>query len=157
MRSANSKQAGFTIVELMIVMMIIGVLAAIVLPGIRSNAIRARMSEAILALSPCKNVITELYNSGGDPPGAGNWGCEASDVSIYVDTVTTDDVGAIKASLRGFNDLRIDFHNLTLAPLDNTGTFPAPGGLVRTWRCGSPTDFGGTDVPPQFLPGSCRG
>jgi len=157
MRRTNSKQAGFTIVELMIVMMIIGVLAAIVLPGIRSNAIRARMSEAILALSPCKNVITELYNSGGDPPGAGNWGCEASDVSIYVDTVTTDDVGAIKASLRGFNDLRIDFHNLTLAPLDNTGTFPAPGGLVRTWRCGSPTDFGGTDVPPQFLPGSCRG
>jgi len=157
MRRTNSKQAGFTIVELMIVMMIIGVLAAIVLPGIRSNAIRARMSEAILALSPCKNVITELYNSGGDPPGAGNWGCEASDVSIYVDTVTTDDVGAIKASLRGFNDLRIDFHNLTLAPLDNTGTFPAPGGLVRTWRCGSPTDFGGTDVPPQYLPGSCRG
>jgi len=157
MRRTNSKQAGFTIVELMIVIMIIGVLAAIVLPGIRSNAIRARMSEAILALSPCKNVITELYNSGGDPPGAGNWGCEASDVSIYVDTVTTDDVGAIKASLRGFNDLRIDFHNLTLAPLDNTGTFPAPGGLVRTWRCGSPTDFGGTDVPPQFLPGSCRG
>ena len=157
MRRTNSKYAGFTIVELMIVIMIIGVLAALVLPGVRSNAVRARMSEAILALSPCKNVITELYNSGGDPPGAGNWGCEASDVSIYVDTVTTDDVGAIKASLRGFNDLRIDFHNLTLAPLDNTGTFPAPGGLVRTWRCGSPTDFGGTDVPPQFLPGSCRG
>src|SRR5437899_12783826 len=96
MRSANSKQAGFTIVELMIVMMIIGVLAAIVLPGIRSNAIRARMSEAILALSPCKNVITELYNSGGDPPCAGNWGCEGSGVSIYVDTVTTDNLGQVQ-------------------------------------------------------------
>ena len=157
MRRTNSKQAGFTIVELMIVIMIIGVLAALVLPSVRSNAVRAKMSEAILALSPCKNMITELYNSGGDPPGAGNWGCEGSDLSLYVDTITTDDVGVIKASLRGFNDLRIDFHNLTLAPLDNTGTFPAPGGLIRTWRCGSPTDFGGTDVPPQYLPGSCRG
>ena len=107
--------------ELMIVIMIIGVLAALVLPGVRANSIRARMSEAILALSPCKNAVTELYNSGGDPPGPGNWGCEASDVSMYVDTVTTDDVGVIKASLRGFGDLRIDFHDLTLAPLDKIG------------------------------------
>ena len=157
MRRTNSRQAGFTIVELMIVIMIIGVLAAIVLPTIRSNAVRARMSEAILALSPCKNAVTELYNSGGDPPGPGNWGCEASNVSTYVDTVDTNDVGVIKASLRGFGDLRIDFHDLTLAPLDNTGSVPAPGSLVRSWRCGSPTDWTGTSVPSQYLPGSCRG
>ena len=157
MRRTNSRQAGFTIVELMIVVMVIGVLAALVLPNVRDNATRARVSEAILALSPCKNAVTELYNSGGDPPGAGNWGCEASDVSIYVDTVTTDDVGVIKASLRGFNDLRIDFHDLTLAPLDSTGNLPAPGGLVRSWRCGSAIDWTGTNVPPQFLPGTCRG
>ncbi|TMH82668.1 MAG: pilin [Betaproteobacteria bacterium] len=157
MRRTNSRQAGFTIVELMIVIMIIGVLAALVLPGVRANSIRARMSEAILALSPCKNAVTELYNSGGDPPGPGNWGCEASDVSMYVDTVTTDDVGVIKASLRGFGDLRIDFHDLTLAPLDNTGGLPAPGSIIRSWRCGSPSDWTGTNVPSQFLPGSCRG
>src|SRR2546430_9091392 len=88
----NSRQAGFTIVELMIVIMIIGVPGAIVLPTIRSNAVRARMSEAILALSTCKNAVTELYNSGGDPPGPGNWGCEASNVCTYVDTVDTNDV-----------------------------------------------------------------
>ena len=157
MRRTNSRQAGFTIVELMIVIMIIGVLAALVLPGVRANSIRARMSEAILALSPCKNAVTELYNSGGDPPGPGNWGCEASDVSMYVDTVTTDDVGVIKASLRGFGDLRIDFHDLTLAPLDNTGGLPAPGSIIRSWRCGSPSDWTGTNVPSQFLPGNCRG
>ena len=157
MRRTNSRQAGFTIVELMIVIMIIGVLAAIVLPTIRSNAVRARMSEAILALSPCKNAVTELYNSGGDPPGPGNWGCEASNVSMYVDTIDTNDVGVIKASLRGFGDLRIDFHDLTLAPLDNTGGLPAPGSIIRSWRCGSPSDWTGTNVPSQFLPGSCRG
>jgi len=158
MRTTNSRHAGFTIVELMIVVMVIGVLAAIVLPNVRANAARARMSEAILALTPCKNAVTELYNSGGDPPGAGNWGCEiTTDASQYVDSIATSDEGVIKASLRGFNDLRIDFHNLTLAPLDNTGSLPAPGGLVRSWRCGSPTDWTGTDVPAQFLPGSCRG
>jgi type IV pilus assembly protein PilA len=158
MRRTNSKQAGFTIVELMIVMMIIGVLAAIVLPSIRSNAIRARMSEAILALSPCKNMITELYNSGGDPPGAGNWGCEiTTGASQYVDSISTDAAGKITASLQGFGDLRIDFHNLTLMPLDNTGTplDGTPGVNVRGWRCGYVADL--TDVPPQYLPGSCRG
>ena len=158
MRRTNSRQAGFTIVELMIVVMVIGVLAALVLPGVRANAIRARMSEAILALSPCKNAVAELYNSGGDPPGPGNWGCEASDVSAYVDNITTNDFGVIKASLRGFNDGRIDTTDLTLAPLDSTGNVPSGGGInVTSWRCGSPTDWTGTTVPAQFLPSSCRG
>jgi type IV pilus assembly protein PilA len=148
-------QTGFTIVELMIVVMIIGVLAALVLPSMRSSAVRAKMSEAILSLATCKNQVTELYQSGGDPPGAGNWGCEVSNVSTYVDSITTDDVGTIKASLRGFGDLRIDFHDITLAPLDNTGSPPVAGSLVRTWRCGNAVD--GTSVPPQDLPGSCNG
>jgi prepilin-type N-terminal cleavage/methylation domain-containing protein len=156
MRTINSRQAGFTIVELMIVIMIIGVLAALVLPGVRANAVRAKMSEAILALSPCRNAVTEAYQSGGDLP-VGNWGCEASDVSIYVDFVTVNDFGVIKASLRGFNDGRIDTHDITLAPLDNTGNVPSGAGAVITsWRCGSPLDTT-QPVPPQYLPGSCRG
>jgi type IV pilus assembly protein PilA len=154
MRRSNT-QSGFTIIEVMIVTMIIGVLSALVLPNIRVSTVRVKMSEAILALNSCKNVVAELYNSGGDPPGAGNWTCEASNVSTYVDSITTDDIGVIKASLRGFNDLRIDFHDLTLAPLDNTGSLPAPGASIRRWRCGSPTDL--TTVPPQYLPGTCRG
>src|SRR5207247_9485155 len=105
MRTTDRRQAGFTIVELMIVIMIIGVLAAIVLPNVRANAARARMSEAILALAPCKNAVTELYNSGGDPPGAGQWSCEISaDASQYVDSIQTSPEGIIKASLRGFTD-----------------------------------------------------
>jgi len=156
-RRRRNSQAGFTIVEVMIVVMIIGVLAALVLPGIRANAVRARMSEAILALSSCKNAVTELYNSGGDPPGAGNWGCETSNASMYVDTIDTTAEGVIRASLRGFNDLRIDFHDVTLAPLDNTGNVPLGGGtIIRSWRCGSPLDST-SQVPPQFLPGSCKG
>jgi prepilin-type N-terminal cleavage/methylation domain-containing protein len=152
-----SSQRGFTIVEIMIVCMILGVLAALVLPGIKTNATRARMSEALLALSPCKNAVTEAYQSGGDLPDVGNWGCEKTDASLYVDSVTVNDVGVIKASLRGFNDLRIDFHDVTLAPLDNTGNIPSgAGGAITSWRCGSPIDTT-SPVPPQYLPGGCKG
>jgi len=151
------RQSGFTIVEIMIVVMIIGVLAALVLPGMRSNAIRAKMAEAILSLGSCKNQVTELYQSGGDPPDAGQWGCEATNVSTYVDSITVNEFGVISGSLRGFGDLRIDFNDITLAPLDNTGNVPTSGGVaVRSWRCGSPLDTI-HPVPPQYLPNSCRG
>ena len=141
----------------MIVIMIMGVLAALVLPNIRVNTARVKVSEALLAFGTCRNAVTEIYQGGVDPPGAGNWGCEITqDASVYVDSVTTDDMGLIKVSLRGFGDLRIDFHDLTLMPLDNTGSPPTGNGApIRRWRCGSPAD--GTTVPPQFLPGSCKG
>lgn len=140
----------------MIVIMIIGVLAAVVLPSFRANAMRAKMSEALIALSACRNMISEVYLSAGDLPGAGNWGCEVTTgASQYVDSISTDPMGKVTASLRGFGDLRIDFHNLTLMPLDNTGNPPGAGNPVATWRCGFAVD--GTDVPPQYLPGTCRG
>ena len=151
-------QGGFTIVEIMIVTMIIGVLAALVLPSIRVETARVKMSEALLAFGTCRNMVSELYNSGGESPGAGNWGCESvvgTPVSVYVDFVTTFDDGGIKVSLRGFNDPRIDTHDLTLTPLDNTGNRAVDGSVVRRWRCGSVAD--GTDVPPKYLPGTCRG
>ena len=143
----------------MIVVMIIGVLASLVLPGVRANAVRAKVSEAILALSTCKNLVTELYQSGGDPPGPGvAWGCEGSDVSTYVGEITVNELGVIKASLRGFHDGRIDTHEIALAPLDNTGNLVPVGGTITSWRCGSPSDVAtGQEVPAQYLPGSCRG
>ena len=153
-------QTGFTIVELMIVVMVIGILAAIVLPSVRNYAVRAKMSEALLALAPCKGAVTEVYQSLADPPGAGNWGCEAVNVSQYVSQTTTTEFGTILVTLRGFNDGRLDSHDISLAPIDNTGSLPTGGGfIVRTWRCGSPID--GTDILPQYIqqymPGSCRG
>lgn len=159
MRRTN-KQAGFTIIEVMLVTMIIGVLAALVLPSIRVNTVRVKMSEVLLAFGTCRNMVSEIYVAGGESPGANSWGCESVagvPVSVYVDSIRTEESGLIKAVLRGFNDLRIDNHDLTLMPLDNTGTplDGAGGVIVRRWRCGSIAD--GTDVPSQFLPGSCRG
>lgn len=157
MRGTN-KQAGFTLIEVMLVTMIIGVLASLVLPSVRVETARVKMTEALVVFGTCRNMITELYNSGGNLPGANNWGCETAvgvSGSVYVDSVTTEGDGLIKVSLRGFNDLRIDTHDLTLTPLDNTGNRVVEGSIVRRWRCGSIAD--GTDVPPKFLPSSCRG
>jgi len=149
-------QGGFTIVEIMAVVAIIGVLAVIVLPSVKANTIRVKMSEALLNFSGCKAIITEVYLSGGDSPGGGNWGCEvAANASTYVDNITTTDEGVITVWLHGFGDLRLNTHRLSLTPLDATGNVMTGGGYVARWRCGSPAD--GTDVPAQFLPASCRG
>jgi type IV pilus assembly protein PilA len=156
-QKANS-QAGFTIVELLIVVMIIGILAAVALPSFRQNAMRAKVSEAILAFGPCRAAVTETFSSGGSLPSGGSWGCESDPsvpVSQYVDSIDTDGAGKISVVLRGI-DLRLNTHVITMTPLDNTGNPPVDSGSgVARWRCGSPGD--GTDVPDQYLPASCRG
>src|SRR5438876_4476280 len=57
-------QKGFTLIELMIVVAIIGILAAVALPAYQDYTIRAKMSEVILAMSSCRTSITEVYQSG---------------------------------------------------------------------------------------------
>ena len=151
-------QRGFTIVEIIAVVAIIGILAILVLPTIRVNSVRVKMAEVILATGPCKQMITELYLSGGESPGGDQFGCEqpGPNVTTYVDSVHTTDEGVIKVSLHGFGDGRLDSRTLTLAPLDNTGNYASGGGAgVARWRCGSPVE--GTDIQIQYLPASCRG
>ena len=68
-------QQGFTLIELMIVVAIIGILAAVALPAYQDYTIRAKMSEVILAMSACRTSITEVYQSGGSGGGVANgWG-----------------------------------------------------------------------------------
>ncbi|HVJ10806.1 MAG TPA: prepilin-type N-terminal cleavage/methylation domain-containing protein, partial [Burkholderiales bacterium] len=97
-------QKGFTLIELMIVVAIIGILAAVALPAYQDYTIRAKMSEVILAMSACRTSITEVYQSGGSGGGAINgWGCEVSpsQATKYVAQVSTTANGSVAATVKG--------------------------------------------------------
>ena len=154
-------QSGFTFIELLLVMVILGVLAVIVMPSIKNYSARAKLSEAIVALTNCRTTVSEIYLSGGDLPAAGSWGCEGTNTSKYVETIAVSDEGVIKVTTSGaMGDLRVAVRDITLAPLARTGLRMGPddsGNAVFRWRCGSTADGTDADLDVSFLPGSCRG
>jgi type IV pilus assembly protein PilA len=158
----SKMQKGFTLIELMIVVAIIGILAAIALPAYQDYTKRAKLSEVILAASACRTTITEVYQSGSSAsaPAANSYGCESSgSTSKYVALITTSIDGLVKVTAQNIDATNIDGKFVTLAPLNTAGNAMVfntmVGSAVATWRCGSTAD--GTTVPAKFLPGSCRG
>jgi type IV pilus assembly protein PilA len=146
---------GFTLIELMIAVAIIGLLASVALPAYNSYSARAKVSEAILALSACRSSVTEIYQAGGGAPSAGSWGCEANNMSRYVESITTDGNGAATATLRNIGS-GIDGKVVTLVPLIDGVPADAASDMgrgINGWSCGGT----GTDLPANYLPASCRG
>lgn len=146
---------GFTLIELMIVVAIIGILAAVALPAYKDYTIRARVTEALLAASQCRTAVAETYQVGGSVK-ANGWGCgEGETVTKFVENVATDDDGVITVKMTDVDLLgNAAGKSITLTPADAKGVALKAAAMpaqVGSFVCAP------VDLPEKYLPSSCRG
>ena len=138
-------QQGFTLIELMIVVAIIGILAAVALPAYQDYTVRAKASEVILAASSAKNAISEYVNLYSELPSAASVTIESQD-SKYVKSVAWDGTNKIiatsKTKAEGGED-KLNGGTIVL-----TATLNASKNQIN-WSCAGSIDA-------KYRPASCK-
>ena len=131
-------QEGFTLIELMIVVAIIGILAAVALPAYQDYTSRAKVSELLLAAGAAKTCITEALTINGNNPGSISTACSIATTS----RISAASVDASGISITG-NAANIGGGGASL-----TMSYSSAG-TVLLWTC--------IGSPAKFMPASCRG
>ena len=148
MKQNYQAQQGFTLIELMIVVAIIGILAAIAIPAYQNFTIRAQVSEALSLAQGARVAVAEFRQETGNfPADNGTAGLEdPTDISgRLVDSVTvsaTADNGIITVRMNDDNFGGANGTDIILTAEDNAGSLE--------WTCSS------ADLPDSQLPGACR-
>ena len=147
-------QKGFTLIELMIVIAIIGILAVIALPAYQDYTARAQVSEAFSLAEGQKAAVIEYFADKGTYPTTNEAAGVAASSKItgkYVKSVTIGGTGVITATMKSSNvNSALSSKTLTLTPSTSTAAASAsanPGSF--TWTCGGSIDT-------KYRPAACR-
>ena len=137
----RSIQKGFTLIELMIVVAIIGILAAVALPAYQDYTVRAKVSELILAASGARTGISEKFQTDPNTPASMGVGITIPVVG-KIATADVADNGVIVVTGNTASTSTGQAVSITMTPTPNTST----GTL--TWSC--------SGTPAKYMPATCR-
>ena len=138
-------QKGFTLIELMIVVAIIGILAAVAIPAYQDYTIRANVSEGLSLAAAAKTAVSEFYATNGTLPGSNASAGVSNAQSISGNAVDQVGIGANGVITITYSaPQQIAASTMTLVPT-------TAGGAI-SWNCGG----AGTNVQAKWRPSSCR-